>query len=163
MRSILGAALDEHADVTVVDMEAGLEHLSRSGGTLAHVDALCVVMEPTRKAVLTAARTLDLARELGIPVVYGIGNKVRDADDETFLREACDKEGLTLLGIVPHDEDIAEADRRGEPIGPGQASGLRETINAVADLLSAPETERVALLRAREEIDKRLAAIESDA
>ena len=34
MRSLLGAAIEEEADLTLVDMEAGLEHLSRSGGTL---------------------------------------------------------------------------------------------------------------------------------
>ena len=54
MRSILAAAIEEEADVTLVDMEAGLEHLSRSGGTLAYADVLLVVMEPSRKSILTA-------------------------------------------------------------------------------------------------------------
>ncbi|MDQ4129694.1 MAG: AAA family ATPase, partial [Actinomycetota bacterium] len=44
VRSLLDQAIDEEADVTVIDMEAGLEHLSRSGGTLAYADLLLVVM-----------------------------------------------------------------------------------------------------------------------
>ncbi len=75
MRSLLGAAIEEEADVTLVDMEAGLEHLSRSGGTLAYADVLLMIMEPSRKSILTAQRTLALANELGIPKSYGVGNE----------------------------------------------------------------------------------------
>ncbi len=79
------AANDRHV---VVDMEAGLEHLSRSGGTLAYADVLLVVVEPSQKSVITAARTASLAAELGIPRVLGLGNKARDAADVAFLRSA---------------------------------------------------------------------------
>ncbi len=75
VRSLLGEALDEHADVTIVDMEAGIEHLSRSGGTLAHADILVIVMDPSRKSVVTAARTITLAEELGIARCIAVGNK----------------------------------------------------------------------------------------
>ena len=84
MRSILGAAIETEADVTLVDMEAGLEHLSRSGGTLAYADVLLVVMEPSRKSILTAGRTIILANELGLQRVYGVGNKARPGDEEFF-------------------------------------------------------------------------------
>ena len=48
-------------------MEAGLEHLSWAGGTLRHVDLLLIVAQPQVKSLLTAARTVRLARQLGIP------------------------------------------------------------------------------------------------
>jgi CO dehydrogenase maturation factor len=102
VRSLLGAALDEHVDVTVVDMEAGLEHLSRSGGTLAHVDVLLMVAEPTRKALLTAGRTIELARELGILRIAGVGNKARPEDVE-HLRGMASEHGVRLAGVVPYD------------------------------------------------------------
>jgi hypothetical protein len=44
---ILGELLSKRAEMTVVDMEAGLEHLTRSGGTLRYVDQLLVVVERT--------------------------------------------------------------------------------------------------------------------
>ena len=62
MRGLLGELLSTRAEMTVVDMEAGLEHLSRSGGTLRYVDQLLVVVEPYAKAIETGRRTVRLAR-----------------------------------------------------------------------------------------------------
>src|SRR5215831_3432499 len=57
--------LTEQSDTVVIDMEAGLEHLSR--GTLRYVDTLLVVAEPYFKSMETAARCKPLAEDLGIP------------------------------------------------------------------------------------------------
>lgn len=116
VRSLLGQALEADADTTIIDMEAGLEHLSRSGGTLAYADALVVVIEPTRKSVLTAARTKSLAEELGIPRTVGVGNKVRDESDAEFLRSATAEVDLPLVGILPFDPAVGEADRSGQAL-----------------------------------------------
>jgi CO dehydrogenase maturation factor len=138
VRSLLGAALDEHADVTVIDMEAGLEHLSRSGGTLAYADVLLVVIEPSRKAVITAARTQALAEELGIPRVLCIGNKARDERDVDFLREATAEHGLELLAVLPHDAGVRDADRTGDAVAAVPPAALDAVIDEVADALGAP-------------------------
>ncbi len=127
MRSILAAAIEEEADVTLVDMEAGLEHLSRSGGTLAYADVLLVVMEPSRKSILTAGRTIVLAEELGIPRVYGVGNKAQPGDEE-FFREVCAEYNVPLAGIVPADEDVVDADRAGILLGEGQGGAVHEAV-----------------------------------
>lgn len=116
VRSLLGATLDEHADVTVIDMEAGLEHLSRSGGTLAYADVLVVIIEPSRKSVITAARTRALADELGIARVVGLGNKARDEADVAFLRSATAEHGIELAGVLPWAGEVREADRAGTAI-----------------------------------------------
>ncbi len=130
MRSILGAAIEEEADVTLVDMEAGLEHLSRSGGTLAYADVLLVVMEPSRKSILTAGRTIVLAAELGIPRVYGVGNKAQPGDDE-FFREVCAEYDVPLAGIVPADDDVVDADRAGTLLGEGRGRAVREAVEEI--------------------------------
>ncbi len=117
VRSLLGDALTDSADVTLVDMEAGLEHLSRSGGTLAHADVLLAVVEPTRKSMITAGRTLTLAHELGLDRVFGLGNKVRSAADEEFLAQMIGEYGVPVAGIIPYDAELAEADRTGRPVG----------------------------------------------
>jgi CO dehydrogenase maturation factor len=136
VRSLLGEALEEQADVTVVDMEAGLEHLSRSGGTLAAADALLVVMEPSRKSVVTAARTRLLAEELGLEQVHGVGNKVRSADDGEFLAAACAEHGVPLAGLVPYAEHVAAADRDGAPVS-GAPAEVREAVERVLDVVEA--------------------------
>jgi CO dehydrogenase maturation factor len=134
VRSILGAAIDTEADVTLVDMEAGLEHLSRSGGTLAYADVLLVIMEPSRKSILTAGRTIVLAAELGIPRVYGVGNKAQEGDEE-FFREVCAEYNVPLAGIVPADADVVEADRRGELLAVGAGAPVREAVVRIVDFV----------------------------
>ena len=130
MRSILAAAIEEEADVTLVDMEAGLEQLSRSGGTLAYADVLLVVMEPSRKSILTAGRTIVLAEELGIPRVYGVGNKAQPGDEE-FFRSVCAEYNVPLAGIVPADDDVVDADRSGTVLGPGRGQAVRDAVDAI--------------------------------
>jgi CO dehydrogenase maturation factor len=135
VRSILGAAIEEEADVTLVDMEAGLEHLSRSGGTLAYADVLLVVMEPSRKSILTAGRTIALAEELGITRVYGVGNKANLPDDAEFFRSVAAEYKVPLAGIVPEDPDVVEADRMGTPLAPGRGEPVRRAVEAVVDFV----------------------------
>ncbi len=131
MRSILGAAIEEEADVTLVDMEAGLEHLSRSGGTLAYADVLLVIMEPSRKSILTAGRTIVLAAELGIPRVYGVGNKANLPEDQEFFETVSAEYNVPLAGIIPEDPDVVEADRSGVPLPPGRGQPVRRAIEKI--------------------------------
>ena len=135
MRSLLGAAIEEEADITLVDMEAGLEHLSRSGGTLAYADVLLMIMEPSRKSILTAARTIALARELGIPQVYGVGNKARLPDDLEFFESVAAEYAVPLAGIVPHDADVVEADRRGHILIEGKGDPVKDAVREIIDFV----------------------------
>ncbi len=135
VRNLLADAL-AGVEVTLVDMEAGLEHLSRSGGTLAYADVLVVVCEPTRKSILTAARTAALAAELGIPQVLAVGNKARTADDVGFFTSALSAEGIELAGVLPYDARVAADDRAGSvgltPITSDVRAALDSVLAAVA-------------------------------
>jgi CO dehydrogenase maturation factor len=156
VRSILGSTIDEVADVTLVDMEAGLEHLSRSGGTLAYADVLLMVMEPTRKSILTAARTIELAQELGIPRIAGIGNKARLPKDQEFYEKVCAEFGVPLAAVVPWEADVPAADRAGTAITASPAPAVRAAVETICDFIDSPEAERNALLAERERIERRL-------
>ncbi len=103
----LGATRPE--DITILDTEASIEHLSR--GTVGSVDALLVVVEPYFRALETLGRTVPLARELGIPATYVVANKVRSDWDESTIREYSDRLEVEVLGMVPFDEAVAQADR----------------------------------------------------
>lgn len=133
VRSLLAEAMDAHADVTLIDMEAGIEHLSRSGGTLAFADILLIVMEPTRKSVITAARTIALADELGIPRCVGVGNKARLPDDRVTIEELCTEYNVPLVAVVPYDVGIVEADRAGRAISPDGGGPAWDVVNELID------------------------------
>ena len=101
-------------DVTVLDMEASIEHLTR--GTVRNVDALLVVAEPYYRSLETTGRLVPLARELGLERIWIVANKVRDDRDEAAIREYCARRGFEVIGVVPFDENVGEADRLGRAL-----------------------------------------------
>ena len=115
MRGLVGGlgSVQEN-DVTVLDMEASIEHLSR--GTLRHVDVLLLVTEPYYRSLETLGRMVPLARELGVEQIYVVANKVRAPRDEEAIRRYCAERGLEVLAVLPFDEEVLEADQLGIPI-----------------------------------------------
>lgn len=97
----------------VVDMEAGLEHLSR--GTGRHVDRFVAVLEPYYRSMETARRVAALAHELGISDVVAVANKVRNDEDRQAITDYCASHALALVGEVPYDPVLLEAERHGTP------------------------------------------------
>lgn len=141
VRSLLGEALHSETDDTIVDMEAGIEHLSRSGGTLAHADVLILMMEPSRKAIITAQRTIGLAKELGIRRWIGVGNRVDGEDARLALEEMCKEHEVPLDVVIPSSTTLAEADRRGQPMGREAAPEVWAAIETLVDRLDLGATE----------------------
>ncbi len=101
-------------DVTILDMEASIEHLSR--GTVRHVDMLLVVVEPYFRALETLGRIVPLARELGIGGIGVVANKVRSPEDEAAIRDYCARLDVSVIGSIPFDEAVQEADRLGRAL-----------------------------------------------
>ena len=99
-------------DVLLLDMYAGVEHLGRA--TVDFVDAMLVVVEPTRRSLGTAAQIKKLANDIGLTKLYLVGNKVRNDDEAKFLK--AETPGLPLLGWLPADLKVQEADRLGIPV-----------------------------------------------
>jgi len=97
--------------MTIVDLEAGLEHLSR--GTARHVETLFIVGEPYFKSLETASRSFALAKDLGIANVRMIANKVRSPRDEATVRDFAGRHSLPIAAVVPYDDAVVAADERG--------------------------------------------------
>ena len=99
-------------EMLLLDMYAGVEHLGRA--TVDFVDAMLVVVEPTRRSLGTAAQIKKLANDIGLMRLYLVGNKVRNEDEVKFLEN--ETPGLPLLGCLPADLKVQEADRLGVPV-----------------------------------------------
>ena len=139
VRSLLAEALDDETDDTIIDMEAGLEHLSRSGGTLAHADVLVLVMEPSRKAAVTARRTIGLARDLGIERFVGLANKIAHGELDDF-ETLCGQLGVPVDVVVPAAAAVTAADRRGEPLELTDAPEVWRAVAQLADMTTLQPT-----------------------
>jgi len=135
VKSLLGQALHTETDDTIIDMEAGIEHLSRAGGTLANADVLILLMEPSRKAVITAQRTIGLAKELGIARWIGVGNKIDSDEAGQAIEELCAEHSVPLDVVIPSAPDIVGADRRGEPLDRSLAPAVWDAIDQLVNSL----------------------------
>jgi CO dehydrogenase maturation factor len=105
---------DREDSVTVLDLEASPEHLSR--GTTRNVDALLLVVEPYYRSYETAKRMAALAAELPIGRVSVIANKLRNQKDAEAIRQYCELNGLNLDGELPWSEAAINADKEGVPL-----------------------------------------------
>lgn len=101
-------------DVTILDTEASIEHMTR--GTVRTSDAVLLVTEPYFRSLETTGRLAPLARELGIPHVWAVANKVRTPSDEAAIDEYCARRDLELLAVVPFDPRVTEADNAGRAL-----------------------------------------------
>jgi len=136
VRHVIGALLEQESTVTVVDMEAGLEHLSR--GTGRHVDTLIVTLEPYYKSLETARRCAELGREIGIPRIVAVANKTRDDEDRAAIQEFAARHDLTLIGEIPMDDRLRKADLAGRaPIDEVDSPAIA-AIRSLVDRLSQP-------------------------
>jgi CO dehydrogenase maturation factor len=99
-------------EILLLDMYAGVEHLGRA--TVDFVDAMLVIVEPTRRSLGTAAQIKKLANDIGLTRLYLVGNKVRNEEEEKFLES--ESPGMPLLGCLPVDLKVQEADRLGIPV-----------------------------------------------
>jgi len=111
VRGVLNGLVAETARTALVDLEAGLEHLSR--GTARHVDTLFIVGEPYFKSLETASRSFALAKDLGIKKIRMVANKLRTARDEDTVRDFASRHGLPIEAVVPFDDAVVAADERG--------------------------------------------------
>ncbi len=110
-------------EVIIMDMEAGIEHLGRA--TSSGVDLLILVVEPGRRSIETALRIKELAEDINLKRLGVVANKVRNKEDEDFIREAL--ADFEILGFLPYDPKIIEADLKGifaEDIGKETREGL---------------------------------------
>ena len=99
----------------VMDNEAGLEHVAR--GTLPHVDTMLLISDCSRRGVQAVARLAEMIDEMELkPTQMGlIINRAPGGVLNAGVKEEIDKHGLKLLGVLPQDESVYEADCEGEP------------------------------------------------
>lgn len=110
LKRIINNMVLHRDDVVIMDMEAGLEHLGR--GTTESVDQFIVVIEPGARSIQTYKNVKRLAGDLGVRQVRVVANKVRNEDDEAFVKSKIPAEDL--LGFIHYNTEVIDADRQGK-------------------------------------------------
>ncbi|HSG42551.1 MAG TPA: AAA family ATPase [Anaerolineales bacterium] len=112
LKTLFTHLLFREDDILLLDMYAGVEHLGRA--TVDFVDAMLIVVEPTRRSLGTAAQIKKLANDIGLQRLYLVGNKVRDDEEAAFLES--ESPDIPLIGYLPADMKVQAADRLGIPV-----------------------------------------------
>lgn len=118
VNSLLTKILDilaSNYDVVLMDMEAGLEHISRR--TDKDVDIMIIVVDPSLMSLKTAKRIKELIEEVHVNVreVYLVGNRF-PSKAISKLGKWASKNEIELVGVIPEDENIYEYNISGIPL-----------------------------------------------
>ncbi|MFC2157105.1 AAA family ATPase [Acidobacteriota bacterium] len=106
LKNLLSEIFLYRKEVVIVDMEAGIEHLGRA--TTKAVDLMLIITEPGSRSLETARDIIRMGKELGIRNFGVIGNKFRNREQESWLKEQLPAN--MLWGFIPYDDKLAMAD-----------------------------------------------------
>jgi CO dehydrogenase maturation factor len=118
--NIIRKYMDKLADTypfTVMDNEAGLEHLSRR--TTQDTDLLMIISDSSVRGIMTAGRIGELVKELKLNIKRSvlIVNRAQDGTSgDKALLNAIERQGVEFAGFIPADELIFEYDLNGKPL-----------------------------------------------
>lgn len=123
--------------VTILDLEASPEHLSR--GTARNADVLLLVAEPYFRSLEAVRLQARLASETTIGRIAVVANKCRTPDDIAAIEEFCSRHDLELVGVIPWSTTVLDADAAMQPLLDFDEHGaVVEAIHSVIDRLVRP-------------------------
>jgi CO dehydrogenase maturation factor len=135
LAAVMGAMSLRRNEIILLDTQAGVEHFGRA---LAKGFRHCVVLtDPTFNGVQVALQTAHLAREIGIPRIHLVVNRVRSVEEWMRTLARLDEDGsfpFTAVHALPWEEALLEH----EPsIGPLLEEPHTPFLNAVGVLRDA--------------------------
>jgi CO dehydrogenase maturation factor len=108
VKALIRHVITREKDLVIMDMEAGIEHLGR--GTARGVDAMIAVVEPGMRSIETVQRIKQLGEQIGISRYFAVINKT---DDPGPVKDKLDQMGIPIIGTIPFDKKLIEADLAG--------------------------------------------------
>ena len=112
LRNLLSELILNRDEVVIVDMEAGIEHLGRA--TAHSIDKMLITVEPGSRSISTAKSVIKLGKEIGIESFGIVGNKIQDNKQKNWIQSQFPPD--QILGMIPYDEIIQNADLNEQPL-----------------------------------------------
>lgn len=118
VNGVLKTQLDKYVGqyrYTVIDNEAGLEHIAR--GTLPHVDTLLLISDCSRRGIQAVGRIAEMVEEMELKPgrMLLIVNRAPGGVLNEGVRSEIDRFGLELAGVLPQDDTVFQYDCEGRP------------------------------------------------
>ncbi|MCG6914057.1 DUF87 domain-containing protein [bacterium BMS3Abin03] len=112
--------------VTLIDVEAGIEHFGR--GVEKNVDVVLVIVDPTFESFVIAEIVAKMTSYLGSNNVWAILNKVDSKEIELIMQNSLKKREVNYLGSINFDKEIHKAGLEGKMIAQCKAEKKIEGI-----------------------------------
>lgn len=106
--------------VTLIDVEAGVEHFGR--GVERNIDIVLVVVDPTYESFMVAEKVAEFSGGIGVKEVWAILNKVHSREVESLMTKELQQRKLRILGSVHQDPELEKAGLMGTPLDKSTAS-----------------------------------------
>jgi CO dehydrogenase maturation factor len=119
--------------VTLIDVEAGIEHYGR--GIEKNVDIVIVVVDPTFESILIAQKVSILCQGMGIKNYGIIINKISTNHLNLYIEKELIEKGLEIYGSIKYDDRLFKAGLIGSSTNPGTAIG--STTKIVQSIMKA--------------------------
>jgi CO dehydrogenase maturation factor len=137
IRALLRHLVVERGDAVVLDLEAGVEHIGR--GTAQQVDALIIVADSNLKSLEIAKHIHDMALAAGMKQLFLVGNRVMNDAQKEAIQNFADQNGIALLAFVPWDQQVIDADMRGQTPLTNKDIAAVKAIDSICDLFLKKE------------------------
>jgi len=117
-------------EMTLVDMEAGIEHFGR--GIETSVDSVLAVTEPSFDSLALAEKISVLASEVEMENTWAILNKVTSEEIALRLRRELEEKGIPVIGSIGYYPEVFMAGLEGRPVS---CAKVEKDIEGVLDQL----------------------------
>ncbi|RLI59227.1 MAG: hypothetical protein DRO67_10020, partial [Candidatus Asgardarchaeum californiense] len=105
--------------ITLIDVEAGIEHYGR--GIEKNVDMVIVVVDPTFESFLIAQKVAILCHGMEIKYYGVIINKISTNVMKLYVEQELFERGLNIYGLIKYDKELFEDGLVGASIKAGIA------------------------------------------
>ncbi len=140
LAGVVEAVALREGEAILMDTQAGVEHFGRALAKGFH-HAL-VVTDPTFNGIQVAVHAARLAKEMGIPAVHLVVNRVRDGTELQRSRDRLEAEGgfpFASSHFLPHDEALLAAEPAIDPLLEQAGSPFMQALDGVIGALLAGE------------------------
>jgi len=118
-------------EITVVDMEAGIEHFGR--GIEASIDMVVSVVEPSLESISLAKKVMDLTKTAGAFFNGAILNKISSPEQKNNVTKKLNELGVPVIGTIGYHSEIQSACLEGHRLDASVAAA--EMKNIIGELL----------------------------
>jgi CO dehydrogenase maturation factor len=143
LAAVANAVSLRRGEAILLDTQAGVEHFGRAlAQGFRHA---VVVTDPTFNGVQVALHAAGLARELGIPAIHLVINRVRSEGDVDRVSQILESEGsfpFTTKHLLPYEEQLLQSEPDVGPLLSDPDSPFVRAVGELRDALLRVELEQ---------------------